>query len=261
MSVTLSALPRPATSLVRMLVGEVKVIGSLPEGPVLLCGNHVSYRDVFLFAVVRPSSRLLVHPLVFSFPFLKKWALRRGFVQVSIEDAVALLKHGQTVAICPSGNVEVLGEAERPFKTGAVRIAAQAGALSATITANVRFCRSQLRLGDFEPTHVYIAGAGAMGHGYLKALGERSRLIVRLLNPFAGHMSRLSTELSDRLASLPNAWCPVIGGASAATWELDALADERLARQRYWRSEGALKAAAVAALLLTGLGIVRTEAA
>jgi hypothetical protein len=127
MSVTLSALPRPATSLVRMLVGEVKVIGSLPEGPVLLCGNHVSYRDVFLFAVVRASSRLLVHPLVFSFPFLKKWALRRGFVQVSIEDAVALLKHGQTVAICPSGNVEVLGEAERPFKTGAVRIAQQAG--------------------------------------------------------------------------------------------------------------------------------------
>jgi 1-acyl-sn-glycerol-3-phosphate acyltransferase len=127
MSVTLSALPRPATSLVRMLVGEVKVIGSLPEGPVLLCGNHVSYRDVFLFAVVRASSRLLVHPLVFSFPFLKKWALRRGFVQVSIEDAVALLKHGQTVAICPSGNVEVLGEAELPFKTGAVRIAQQAG--------------------------------------------------------------------------------------------------------------------------------------
>jgi len=127
MSVTLSALPRPATSLVRMLVGKVKVIGSLPEGTVLLCGNHVSYRDVFLFAVVRPSARLLVHPLVFTFPFLKKWALRWGFVQVSIEDAVALLKHGQTVAICPSGNVEALGEAALPFKTGAVRIAQQAG--------------------------------------------------------------------------------------------------------------------------------------
>jgi 1-acyl-sn-glycerol-3-phosphate acyltransferase len=110
-----------------MLVGKVKVIGSLPEGTVLLCGNHVSYRDVFLFAVVRPSARLLVHPLVFTFPFLKKWALRWGFVQVSIEDAVALLKHGQTVAICPSGNVEALGEAALPFKTGAVRIAQQAG--------------------------------------------------------------------------------------------------------------------------------------
>ena len=110
-----------------MLVGDVKVVGSLPEGAVLLCGNHVSYRDVFLFGMVRSSARLLVHPLVFSFPFLKKYALRWGFVQVSIDDAVALLKQGETVAICPTGLVEALGEAELPFKTGAVRIAQQAG--------------------------------------------------------------------------------------------------------------------------------------
>jgi 1-acyl-sn-glycerol-3-phosphate acyltransferase len=110
-----------------MLVGEVKVVGTVPEGPVLLCGNHNSYRDVFLFGMVRASARLLVHPLVFSFPFLKKYALRWGFVQVSIDDAVALLKQGQTVAICPTGLVEALGDAELPFKTGAVRIAQQAG--------------------------------------------------------------------------------------------------------------------------------------
>ena len=127
MSEPTSDVPRPATTLSRMLVGESKVVGTLPEGPVLLCGNHVSYRDVFLFAVVRASSRLLVDPLVFSFPFLKKYALRWGFVQVSIDAAVALLKQGQTVAICPSGNVEALGDAELPFKTGAVRIAQQAG--------------------------------------------------------------------------------------------------------------------------------------
>ena len=53
--------PRPAVSLVRMLVGEVKVVGKLPEGPVLLCGNHNSYRDVFLFGMIRSSARLLVH--------------------------------------------------------------------------------------------------------------------------------------------------------------------------------------------------------
>ena len=128
MSADESSSPRPATSLVRMLVGDVKLVGSLPDGALLLCGNHVSYRDVFLFGMVRSSARLLVHPLVFSFPFLKKYALRWGFVQVSIDDAVALLKQGQTVAICPTGLVEALGEAELPFKTGAVRIAQQAGA-------------------------------------------------------------------------------------------------------------------------------------
>jgi 1-acyl-sn-glycerol-3-phosphate acyltransferase len=114
---------RPATSLVRLLVGDFKIVGALPEGPVLLCGNHVSYRDVFLFGMVRASARLLVHPLVFTFPFLKKYALRWGFVQVSIDDAVALLKKGETVAICPTGLVEAMGDAELPFKTGAVRIA------------------------------------------------------------------------------------------------------------------------------------------
>ena len=127
MSADQTASPQPAASLVRMLVGEVKVAGILPEGPVLLCGNHNSYRDVFLFGMIRSSARLLVHPLVFSFPFLKKYALRWGFVQVSIDDAVALLKQGQTVAICPTGLVEALGDAELPFKTGAVRIAQQAG--------------------------------------------------------------------------------------------------------------------------------------
>jgi len=127
MSVDHAVSPQPAVSLVRMLVGDVKVVGSLPEGPVLLCGNHVSYRDVFLFGMIRPAARLLVHPLVFTFPFLKKHALRWGFVQVSIDDAVALLRRGETVAICPTGLVEALGEAELPFKTGAVRIAQQAG--------------------------------------------------------------------------------------------------------------------------------------
>ena len=110
-----------------MLVGEVKVVGQLPAGPFLLCGNHNSYRDVFLFGLIRSSARLLVHPLVFSFPFLKKYALRWGFVQVSIDDAVSLLKRDETVAICPTGLVEALGDAELPFKTGAVRIAQAAG--------------------------------------------------------------------------------------------------------------------------------------
>lgn len=123
----MSAEPRPAAFLVRMLVGKVQVVGTVPAGPVLLCGNHVSYRDVFLFGMIRASARLLVHPLVFGFPFLKKYALRWGFVQVSIDDAVTLLKRGETVAICPTGLVEALGEAELPFKTGAVRIAQQAG--------------------------------------------------------------------------------------------------------------------------------------
>jgi len=120
-------IPRPAKGLIRLLIGKVKVVGACPEGGVLLCSNHPSYRDVFLFGLVRPGARLLVHPLVFTFPFLKRWALRWGFVQVEIPLAVELLKRGEPVAICPTGLVEALGEDLLPYKTGAVRIAAQAG--------------------------------------------------------------------------------------------------------------------------------------
>ena len=140
-------------------------------------------------------------------------------------------------------------------------IANQAGAISAAITANVRFCRTQFKLTEFEPTHIHVAGAGARAYGFLSTLADRTRLPVRLINPFAGQISRLPTDLSDRLAGLPSPWSVAIGGASAQTWELDALADERRARAHYWRTDGALKAAAVAAVLLTGIGIVAVETA
>lgn len=119
--------PQPARGMIRLLIGDVKVVGDVPPGGVLLCSNHPSYRDVFLFAFIHRGARLLVHPLVFTFPFLKRWALRWGFVQVDIPLAVELLQRGEPVAICPTGLVEACGEDLLPYKTGAVRIAAQAG--------------------------------------------------------------------------------------------------------------------------------------
>ena len=119
--------PQPVRLLIWLLIGDVQVVGSVPAGGVLLCSNHPSYRDVFLFAFIHRGARLLVHPLVFTFPFLKRWALRWGFVQVDIPIAVELLKGGEPVAICPTGLVEAMGEDLLPYKTGAVRIAAQAG--------------------------------------------------------------------------------------------------------------------------------------
>jgi len=119
--------PQPALGLIRFLVGEVTVVGTMPAGAVLLCSNHPSYRDVFLFGLVSPKARLLVDNQVFTFPFLKRWAIRWGFVQVAIPTAVGLLQAGEPVAICPTGLVEALGEDLLPYKTGAVRIAAQAG--------------------------------------------------------------------------------------------------------------------------------------
>jgi 1-acyl-sn-glycerol-3-phosphate acyltransferase len=118
-------IPQPARFLAWLVVGQVKVVGQIPAGGVLLCSNHVSYRDVFLFGLINPGARLLVHPLVFT--FFRSWATKKGFVEVSIDSAVALLRRGDPVAICPTGLVEATGQAQLPFKTGAVRIAQQAG--------------------------------------------------------------------------------------------------------------------------------------
>ncbi len=119
-------IPRPARFLAWLVIGKVKVVGQVPASGVLLCANHASYRDVFLFGLINPAVRLLVHPLVFT--FFKRWATQKGFVEISIDSAVALLRRGEPVAICPTGLVEATGLAELPFKTGAVRIAQQAGA-------------------------------------------------------------------------------------------------------------------------------------
>ena len=129
MTVPVVLIPQPARFLTWLAVGKVKVVGEVPKGAALLCANHASYRDVWLFTLFCPSARLLVHPEVFTFPFLKGWATRKGFVQVSIDDAVTLLRRGEPVAICPTGLVEARGDNELPFKTGAIRIAQQAAVL------------------------------------------------------------------------------------------------------------------------------------
>ncbi len=126
MSAQAILVPQPARFLAWLAIGKVKVVGEAPRGAALLCANHASYRDVWLFTLICPSARLLVHPEVFTFPFLKGWATRKGFVQVSIDDAVTLLRRGEPVAICPTGLVEARGDNELPFKTGAIRIAQQA---------------------------------------------------------------------------------------------------------------------------------------
>jgi hypothetical protein len=135
-------------------------------------------------------------------------------------------------------------------------VIAQAGTVAAQVTAAVRFARTQLNL-DLEPTALYVTGQGALAYGFISALAARSRLPVRLLNPFAGLLSALPSDRLDSLAGLPGPWAPVIGGALATTWELDALADERQAKTRFNRTTGALRwgAAAGIAMALTGAAI------
>jgi hypothetical protein len=130
-----------------------------------------------------------------------------------------------------------------------------AHAITGLVSNNARFAKAQFQLEDFDPKVLYITGAGAQVHGFLAALAERSGVPCRMINPFAGMPSTVPAADLDRLAALPSPWVPAIGASLSEHHELDALSDERARRTAFWRSEGALRLACAAALVLVLLAL------
>ncbi len=135
----------------------------------------------------------------------------------------------------------------------------QAGLVATAISNNLRFAKAQLHLDRFEPKYLYLAGAGAQAPGFVAALAARSGIPVRILNPFAGVLSSLPAADLDRVAALPSAWTTTLGVAQAKDLELDACTEERLARSRFWATTGILRIAAVLAVTLIFLALVRQQ--
>jgi Tfp pilus assembly PilM family ATPase len=136
-----------------------------------------------------------------------------------------------------------------------------AGQIAATVTASIRFTKTQLHADSYNPTTVWVAGAGAQVTGFVEALKERSGLQVHLLNPFSGVIAALPSEQLDRLAALPSPWSVALGGVQARTPELDAMSDEHAARLRFWRTDGLLRVAAVVAAALMVAAVFGRETA
>jgi hypothetical protein len=135
----------------------------------------------------------------------------------------------------------------------------QVGQIAGVLTANVRFAKAQLKFDALDPKAIWLAGAGAQVHGFIAALGERMNMPVRPLNPFSGLTINASRERLDRHAALPSAWAVSFGLARAKDVALDALADERNRTREYWRTNGALRAAAAVVAVLFVLAILRQE--
>jgi len=136
-----------------------------------------------------------------------------------------------------------------------------AQAIAGLVNNNVRFAKAQLQLDHFEAKSIYVTGAGAQVHGFMKALAERVKLPTRMINPFAGMLSSVSAHDMDRLSALPSPWAPALGAMLTEHHELDALSDERARRAVYWRTDGALRVACAAALVLVVLGFLRQQVA
>jgi hypothetical protein len=135
----------------------------------------------------------------------------------------------------------------------------QVGQIAGVLNANVRFAKTQLQFNALEPKAIWLSGAGAQVHGFIGALGERMGMPVRPLNPFAGTTLGTARDRLDRHAALPSPWAVGLGEARAGSVLLDALADERGRRSEYWRTKGALQAAAAAVLVLFLLAFTRQE--
>jgi len=129
----------------------------------------------------------------------------------------------------------------------------QAQVMAGTLANNLRFAKAQLHLEKFEPKTVWLSGAPAQVYGFAEALRERMQCRVRMLNPFAGILAAMSSDQLDQHAALPSPWTSCIGASFAERLELDALSEDRELRKRFWRTDGALRAAAAGALALAVL--------
>jgi hypothetical protein len=133
--------------------------------------------------------------------------------------------------------------------------------IATIITNTIRFAKAQLQLDQYEPKLVYVGGAGAQVHGCVEHLHERLHSTVRLLNPFAGILSTMPSEQLDRIAALPSPLTVALGTAGADAFELDGLQEVRAQRVAYWRTDGALRAACVAAAALILIAAGRQQLA
>lgn len=180
-----------------LFIGKVEVRGSLPEYPVLVCANHGSWKDLFLFPLLTDKPvRIMGHSCVIGFagglfaPILTKYL---GCVPTltakAVDSASSLLDKGETVCVAPEGFAWLDG-AVRPFKTGAVRIHRQSG--KQIVPVYIRFGRYPGKwILCFPPVVQYIIS--------ILMLIYRSGAVIQIGNPIRSLVVEDVREASDLL--------------------------------------------------------------
>ncbi|MCX8040755.1 MAG: hypothetical protein N3B15_09335 [Planctomycetota bacterium] len=135
----------------------------------------------------------------------------------------------------------------------------QAAQVALAVLSTLKLLKAQLRLAEWKPAALLVAGAGAQAPGVLQELAQRCELPVRPLNPFLTVSPGALRERFDAFVALPSPWAAVLGAASAPRLALDVLEQERRERRQWWRSSGLLIAAAACALLSAALCVWWTE--
>ena len=132
-----------------------------------------------------------------------------------------------------------------------------AHSMSTSLTSVMRFASAQLKIPPISPTTIFLAGAGGQIPEFVSALAERSKIQVRLINPFANTISRLDLDKLDHMVALPSPWAAIIGAARSTSIPLDVMAQARAEKVAYWSTHGILRVAAIASVALMILALAR----
>ena len=218
---------------------DVKGAEHVPRhGPVVMAFNHVSYVDFILggFAA-QPSGRLVrfmakrelfTHPL--SGPLMRSLhhiEVDRGDGLQSFAEAVRYLRDGEVVGIFPEATISRAMEL-KDFKTGATRLAAQAGVplVPAVLWGTQRmFTKDHPR--DFSRhQHIAITVGEPMRPTGVRSAEETAQLKAQ--------MTQLLDETIRRYPDAPHGqwWAPASYGGTAPTLDQAAALDSAEKRER-----------------------------
>ncbi|SOC51279.1 lysophospholipid acyltransferase family protein [Ornithinimicrobium cerasi] len=120
------------------LVGGVRIGGRVPSGPMVLVANHTSHADTAALLAAVPPDRRPTFVAAADYWFARPWrralvsglvgalpVARTGAAYETLRDAAApVLAEGRALVIYPEGTRGAPGEPVGPFRSGALRLAA-----------------------------------------------------------------------------------------------------------------------------------------
>ena len=160
-----------------MLKMDISRHAPLPEGPKIIAANHPTTADpVWITLLTSEPMRILITEMCFKVPLVGRSLRMAGHVPVvdgkghaAFDEAVRLLKDGQTVTIFPEGALSPLdGGAHKPH-TGVARLALITGA--PVIPVGIHLQRERIRFvettvdGKTETARWNLGGPYAMTAG------------------------------------------------------------------------------------------------
>ncbi|MGB7540281.1 MAG: lysophospholipid acyltransferase family protein [Anaerolineales bacterium] len=187
---------------------DIRRYKPLPVGPKILVSNHPSTTDPFLILEIAPEPvHILIDQRLFQVPIFGTYLHLAGHIPVvperggdAYQSALRILRQRKSIALYPEGAISPLDGGTHPPRTGAARLALNAGV--PVVPIGVALDRSRLRLIETK-----VKDEPALGTWYFHG---PYAITVGLPMIFRGDVEDrdlvelISEEIMDRITSLEN---------------------------------------------------------